>query len=174
MVTQRKSKSQAGLSGANKRWHSYSTAINQKWQCHHSANGKLKRKLKLNKNDDTCVSLLSSFLTEDQINKIINLFPDITKDYIKEKIELMNNSTKPIDNKAAFLYSALIYNYQPPAKPIKSKPTPHDHFESILARQGYLDPEQWEQSPDSIKSILQLEDCINGEKFYFKKNIKKT
>lgn len=82
--------------------------------------------------------ILLTYLPPDKVQRILELMPMISVDYINEKISIMQN--KNPQDKEAFLYSSIIQNYKSPIKEQNNTNT-----------SGHLDQTAYDALPDNEK-----------------------
>jgi hypothetical protein len=82
--------------------------------------------------------ILLTHLPPDKVQRIFELMPMISVDYINEKISIMQN--KNPEDKESFLYSSIIQNYKLPVKEQKKTNTP-----------GHLDQTAYDALPEGDK-----------------------
>jgi len=115
---------------------------------------------------DKIAPLLAKYLTIDQVENIFDLIPDITVQYVMDKINITREK-KP-KSITAFFYAALVNDYKPPKRFVIDK---QNSFLNIAKNRPLVREEYNLLSADEKKLFIQNEHVIPGGFMY--KYIKK-
>jgi hypothetical protein len=116
--------------------------------------------------------ILLAHLPPDKVQRIFELMPMISVDYINEKISIMQN--KNPEDKEAFLYSSIIQNYKSPAKEQK-KTNSFGHLDQTaydalpdIEKQNYTKQEHHKPNFSTYKLSQMPYRILAPERFAFK------